>query len=196
MLMSMATQTSAEKATQAFEAVIVANDHPYSIVAIFVVGYLIHALMQVDAIARSNTNPVESRSMIIRENSIRLLARFFVSLMAFLYVWHNPATIPTVLGYIPGVSLSDNVVSLMTLPMSPPVSGILGFFFDSLLAYVPVLKNALPPIEFTEKEQTVITKVTKETRTVSTAPIDAPIGTAHSSVTEQSSSIHKEEGGN
>lgn len=75
---------------------------------------------------------------------------------------------PVILGYF-GITLSPNAIAIMTLPMSPPVAGIMGFAVDSLLAYVPILKNALPAIEFVQVEKSV-----KETRTVETHSVVVP----------------------
>src|SRR5208282_3958091 len=150
----------------------IASHHKYSIESFFLIGYLVHAGLQIDAIARAKNNPINLRRKVIEQNWIRLSARFFVSLMIFLYVWHNPSMVPSVIGFF-GIQLSTNAIAILTLPMSPPVSGVMGFAADSLLAYIPLLKNALPPIEFTQ----VITKETLETKhTVehSVVPVDSP----------------------
>lgn len=112
----------------------------------FVVGYLVHALAQIDAAARAKNNAITSRMRIIDLNWIRLLSRFFFSLMIFLGVWANPTVLSTLAGYF-GVTLSQNAIAIMTLPMSVWTAGLWGFGIDSALAFVPVLKNALPPIE-------------------------------------------------
>jgi hypothetical protein len=141
------------------EAVAVGGQYHYSIVVVFLIGYLLHVGLQVDAVARSETNKISSRWFIVQQNIFRLAARFFVSLMIFIYVWKSPATVPTVLGYL-GVTLSENMIAVMTLPMNPQVAGMMGFAIDTFLAYIPWLKNQLPPIEYTKTETTV-----KETTT-------------------------------
>jgi len=127
-------------------AVQLAGKQHHFIVALFVVGYLLHAGLQVDAIARAKNNPLNSRMHVIAQNWIRMAARLFVSLMLFLWAWHNPSLVPTLLGYF-GISLGAGAVAILTIPMSPPVSGIFGFASDSLLAYIPILKNALPAVD-------------------------------------------------
>lgn len=141
------------------EAITLGSQHQYTIAAMFLIGHLMHAGLQVDAIARSKTNPVTSRWFIVQQNSFRLAARFFVSLMAFLFLWNTPDAVPTILGYL-GVTVSENVTAIMTLPMNPPIAGIMGFSVDTLLAYVPWLSNQLPPIEFTQ----VATRTTETTK--------------------------------
>lgn len=128
------------------DAVAISSYYHAAIVSMFAVGYLIHMLLQVDAVARSKNNPTNLRMKVIEQNWIRLLARFFISLLGFLWIWHNPSMAPTILGYF-GVNLSANAIAIMTLPISPTIAGMFGFAIDSLLAYVPILKNALPPIE-------------------------------------------------
>lgn len=129
------------------QAVEVSSQHHYAIFILFVVGYILHAGLQVDAAARAKNNPSNSRIEIISHNVIPLLARFFISMMAFLGVWKNPALIGTAVSYIPGLTLSAGVMAFLTLPIVPWVAGMFGFFADSALAYIPGLKNAIPPIE-------------------------------------------------
>lgn len=128
------------------QAVALSEHHHYTIFALFVLGYVLHAGLQVDAVARAKNNPTKTRLAVIELNWIRLASRFFVSLMIFLWVWKNPSLVPSMLGYL-GLSLSSNAIAILTLPISPPVAGGFGFAVDSALAYIPVLKNSLPPIE-------------------------------------------------
>lgn len=157
------------------EAIVLGSRQHYSIAIIFLIGYLLHVGLQVDAIVRSETNEITSRWFVVQQNALRLAARFFVSLMGFLYIWNYPSTVPVVLGYM-GVSLSGNAIAIMTMPINPPVAGFMGFAVDTFLAYVPWLKNQLPPIEYTKVETTVKTTI-KETKSVQEtagpAPVDA-----------------------
>jgi hypothetical protein len=128
------------------QAAEIASHYHLFIVTTFIVGFLIHAGLQVNAIAKAKNNPLNTEWAVIKQNWITLAARFFVSLLLFIYVWNNPSTLPTVIWYF-GVTLSANTIAILTLPMSPEVAGIMGFSVDSLLAYIPYLKNALPPIQ-------------------------------------------------
>ena len=123
-----------------------ASTYHHSILILFVIGYLLHAGLQIDAIVRAKGAPPKGRLKIIEQNWIRLASRLFVSLMIFLYVWRNPSAIPALLGYF-GISLGDTAIAILTLPMSPPIAGMFGFFADSALAFIPWLKNAVPPID-------------------------------------------------
>ena len=128
------------------QAAEIAGQYHVVIAVFFFIGFLLHVGLQVDAIARSKNNPANTHWAVVKQNSITLAARFFVSFLIFLYVWGNPSTLPTIIGYF-GITLSPNAIAIMTLPMSPEVAGMEGFFVDSLLAFVPFLKNALPQIQ-------------------------------------------------
>jgi hypothetical protein len=127
------------------QAVAVAEHHHYSIIVLFVLGYLLHVGLQIGAVARAKNNPTNSRLQILEQNMFRFAARFFVSLMAFLFLWHNPSAVPSLLGVF-GISVGTTATAILTLPISQPIAGMFGFFADSLLAYIPFLKNALPPV--------------------------------------------------
>lgn len=145
------------------------------IFTMFNVGHLLHVGLQVDAITRSETNTIDSRWFVVHQNAFRLAARYFVSLMIFLFAWNHPGALPALLGYM-GVSVSENFKGILTLPISAPLAGMIGFSIDSLLTYVPWLKNQLPPIEF-KKVETVSKKTTvEETRSVQ--QVLAPEGSA------------------
>jgi len=123
-----------------------ATHYHFSILASFVMVYFLHVWLQVNSIARARSD-VPSGWFVVEQKGPQLSTRFFVSLIIFLMMCANPVTGPIILGYM-GVTLSENVIALMTLPMNVPIAGGMGVFIDSLLAYFPMLKNALPPIEF------------------------------------------------
>lgn len=125
------------------QAVEIAEHHHYSILVFFMIGWMIHAALQIDAVARAKNNPTNSRVGVVAQNWIRLLARFFVALMIFSWFWHNPSAVPGLLQAL-GITLGTTAAAVLTLPISQPVAGMFGFFGDSALAYIPILKNALP----------------------------------------------------
>jgi len=134
------------------QAVVVAEKHHHAIVLLFALGYLLHAALEIDKIARANPPTtgfkawLAARAQIFLQNWIRLAARFFISVCLFLYLWHNPAAVPSLLASL-GVTLGTTGTAILTLPIVPPIAGIFGFFADSLLGYLPFLKNALPPVD-------------------------------------------------
>ena len=146
-------------------AVEIAQHHHFSIFLLFAIGYLIHAGLQVDAVARARNNPLNSRFDIIGQNWIRLVARFFISLMLFLGLWHNPGMIPSALGYV-GMYASPGLVAFITLPIVPWTSGIFGFCADTVLTYLPVLKNALPAVEATQASMALANAVRESGKSV------------------------------
>lgn len=155
-------------------AVAISQEHYYTIATLFVIGYLLHAAIQIDALARSDMNQFKERWVIAEQNMFRLASRFFVSLMSFLFLWHYPAMVPKIVTML-GFNLSENAIAVMTIPMNPPVAGMMGFAVDTLLTYVPWLKNQLPPIEFTKIVKTTQKTTVEQTHSVQQIP--TPEGT-------------------
>lgn len=162
-------------------AELAAGHYHYTILASFVMGYFLHVWVQTSSIARAHPDPTVNTNYVVAQNSPRLAWRFFISLMIFLTIWSNPSTAPALLGAV-GFTLSDNYVALLSLPMTVPIAGGMGVFIDVFLGFIPVLKNALPAIEFSQtkikSEQVLaggnkVVEETKETtRTVSQLPIN------------------------
>jgi hypothetical protein len=123
------------------EAVSVSRHFHRVIVSLFLCGYAIHALVQVDAIARAKN---AKRWPIIAENWIRILARGFVSLMLFSGLWYNPSVIAAGIKAI-GIPAGSTVSAILTVPIVPWTAGLFGFCIDSVLSFIPWLKNVLPP---------------------------------------------------
>ncbi len=142
------------------QAVAIAGRHHYSILVFFVIGYILHVGLQADSIVRSKENIVTSRWFVVQQNAWRLAARFFYALCIFIFFWRNPSMIPAALAYL-GYTPGPTIMAILTLPMSPPISGMLGFNIDSLLAFIPKLKNVLPAIEMVKRETTVLVKETR-----------------------------------
>lgn len=153
----------------AAQAVATSQNYHFFILVMFVVGYLIHMLLQADSIARAANNPLNTKFAVIKQNWPRMLARLFVSFLLFAWAWKNPSAVPSVLGFF-GVTISANATAILTIPISPPVAGIFGFAVDSLLAYVPLLKNALPPVEMKQSETK--TTDTPQSKTVETDTVE------------------------
>lgn len=131
-----------------------AEHHHHAIEVAFVIGYIVHALAQVDAIARAKNNLANSRLNIIKENWIPLVVRLFVSFIAFGMFWHNQAAmVGRVQGYF---HLADDsvILALMNLPVVPVTAGGWGFAVDALLGFVPYVKTIVPPIEAVVTEST------------------------------------------
>lgn len=139
-----------------------ASHHHYTIIILFVIGYMLHVGLQVDAIARAKNNPLNLRRQILKQNGIRLAARFFASLLIFFGVWKNPSLIPTIFSYA-GINLNATATAILTLPMSGPLAGMMGLGVDSILAYIPGLKNIVPAIEYVQ----TVRETTETTKTLS-----------------------------
>ena len=159
------------------DAVEIAQHYRIAIVAVFVVGYAVHVLMQIDAVARAKNNPINSRLQILEQNWIRLLGRFFTSFLVFTGFWQHPSAIATLIGYT-GATLPPNLVAVLTLPMNLWFAGVWGYGVDSLLAYIPILKNLSPPIEGVQAQllqdaSVAIDKVTQQAAAVKEAVEEA-----------------------
>jgi len=117
----------------------------WAIWLVYSIGAALHVLLQADATARAKNNPLMTWVAVIKQNAIRMAARTFVGTLLFAYVWSNPTSIKDVLGHV-GVTFGPQMDWLVALPMSWPLAGLYGFFTDTILAFIPGLKNALPEV--------------------------------------------------
>lgn len=136
------------------QAVADSQHYHISIMVSFLAGVAIHIWAQASEISRKRQGQITVKD-ILSQNASRTAQRNFVSMCFFLGVWKNPAVLSTLISFMPGVTLSDNVVALLSLPMSLPVAGLWGTFGDVFLGFIPWFKNQLPPMEdFTRVETT------------------------------------------
>ena len=125
-------------------AEVVASAYTHWIAGSFVLGYLCHVLWQVNAAAKAPNNGETSPLKIIQSNSIAIFVRFVLSGAAFDILWRYPSFIPKGLGLL-GMNVSDGVASVLTWPMVPVFALLYGYAMDSILAFIPKLKNYIPP---------------------------------------------------
>ena len=121
-------------------AVEISSHHHYTIQAFFVIGYLLHVWVQIQAQAASKSNSAKTEWQILKTNGSRLAIRFFASLCLFMWLWRDPSTfsdIAKVLGLQPG----PTATAIMTVPMSPWFAGGFGLAADVLLTFIPGLKK-------------------------------------------------------
>lgn len=128
----------------ALSAEAISSRYVHLIEIMFGVGYIMHVLYQVNAAATAKNNPINSRLKILQNSSIQIVVRFFINAILFGLVWHYPSVLASGLGDV-GVNLSPNMTAILTLPMNPLIAGGYGYCMDSLLAFIPILKNAVPP---------------------------------------------------
>jgi 4-hydroxybenzoate polyprenyltransferase len=120
--------------------------HAYTrlIAIMFFVGYTVHVLVQIDDLVRDKTNGATSRVRVFKMNSIRIIGRLWWNFIIFGIIWRYPSLIPTGIGLL-GVNVSPNVAAVLTLPMNVWFAGGWGYGLDSLLSYIPKLRNVVPP---------------------------------------------------
>lgn len=114
------------------------------IYSMFFLGYVLHMMLQVDAIVRAKNNAAVSRWCVLRENVFVLSARLFISTILFWFIKAHPQFLNTLLGYV-GITLSPGVGEAVS-DSSWGVAGMFGYMIDSVLAFVPFLKNYVPPL--------------------------------------------------
>jgi hypothetical protein len=111
-------------------------------VIFFLVGSALHSLAQVDAIARSKNNTYKSRLAILAARWQTILIRTAWSL-AFFTLWLQGQLV-AVLAAVK-IPLPDAATAILDLHVTGAVAFMGGYLFDSALAFIPGLKNSVPP---------------------------------------------------
>lgn len=122
-------------------AVAISQSHHRAIVIAFILGYLLHALGQVDAASRATHT---KRWHIIEENWIRILVRGFGEMWIFLWLWYDPSSVLSVLKLF-HINLGVINGSDFVIPIIPPTAGLIGLCADTLVTFMPWAKNVVPP---------------------------------------------------
>jgi hypothetical protein len=118
--------------------------HALLIWGLFAFGILLHAALQVNAIAGHNKI---SFLTVLRVVAIPLVFRAFACSMIFLMIWQYPQMIAGAAKLI-GHPMSPDESAVFAIPMNNAIAGLYGLFLDSLLGYIPLLKSQLPQVEF------------------------------------------------
>lgn len=153
-------------------AVDIASQHHYSIFVFLVLGLLLHVLWQIQAQVTSRTNNAGSWMEVIEKNWTRLALRSFASLCVFMGFWHDPSAISDLLKAM-NVNIGPTLTAFSTIPMGPWFAGMFGLCADTLLTFIPMLRNVLPPSELSVTDTHIIERtVTKDThQTTATIPV-------------------------
>jgi hypothetical protein len=106
----------------------------------FLIGSALHTLAQVDAIARSKING--SRLSIFGSRWQTILIRTAWSL-AFFTLWLQGQLVAVLTAA--KIPLPDMLTGVLDLHVSGAVAFMGGYLFDSALAFIPGLKNTVPP---------------------------------------------------
>lgn len=137
------------------------------VVLAYWIGHVAHVVAQADSIVRAQNNDMESRLEVIKANAARLAVRAVFAFAGFLLVWQYPNTIPFALEAI-GFQLTPTIERFLTIPINPPAAFFIGFFADTVVAFIPRLKNQLPIIEFRRVTTTEKKTIVSEKRSVET----------------------------
>jgi hypothetical protein len=110
---------------------------------LFLLGQVLHALLQLDTTA---TNHNASRRAMLYKNWIRLCYRVAVSSVAFGIIWQHPQLIHGLLASI-GIQIGGDEAEVFALPMNYLLALGYGLSIDSVISYIPWFKNLLPTVE-------------------------------------------------
>lgn len=112
----------------------------------YFIGQALHIALQADAVVRAKNNTTATYGSFLRMNAIRLAWRMFVCTLIFVFWWNNPTTIVDLFGYI-GWSIPERIAHFLSLPMSGATAGFFGLGCDSVLSFIPGLKNLVPKVD-------------------------------------------------
>jgi len=114
-----------------------AEHHHRAVIIMFIVGYVLHALAQIDAIARAKNDPENSRVNLIVNNWIPLVVRCFISLTFFEILAHNQASAVSAIQSRFNLAANSLILALVNLPIVPSIAGGWGFVMDTILSFIP-----------------------------------------------------------
>jgi len=118
------------------------HKHIFFAMIFFLVGSALHTLAQIDAIARSKTNPNNSRLAIFLSCWQTILIRAAWS-MAFFTLWLQGQLVAVLTAA--KIPLPDTITGILDLHVGGAVAFMAGYLFDSVLAFIPGLKSSVPP---------------------------------------------------
>lgn len=110
-------------------------------VIFFLIGLALHTLAQVDAIARSKNNPMDSRVAILKVQGVTILIRGGVCL-AFFVLWLQGQLVGVMTAL--KIPLPDTFTAVLNLHVGGAIAFLAGYAFDSGLSFFPGLKSTLP----------------------------------------------------
>lgn len=108
----------------------------------FILGLALHALAQIDAIARAKNNPASSRLQIFQDRAVPILIRSVISTFIFI-LWLQGQLADTVTKM--GVTMPDTVGKILDIHVGWAIAFLVGYGFDSALGYIPAFKSSIPP---------------------------------------------------
>jgi len=110
----------------------------------FLVGYVLHMMLQVDAVVRARNNAAASRFLVLKQNVFVLLSRLFISFITLVVLRAHPEYLGSILGFA-GITTSSVDIATSTWIFS----GAWGYMVDSVMTFIPILKNYVPQLNGT-----------------------------------------------
>lgn len=107
----------------------------------FLIGYLLHMGLQIDAVVRASNNGAVSRLAVITRNVFVLLSRLFVSFLLLVVLREHPEYLAPILGFAGITALSISIATSTWI-----FAGGWGYVVDSIMTFIPILKNYVPPL--------------------------------------------------
>ena len=114
--------------------------HPMAI-GFFIIGLALHALAQVDAIAKAKNNPLNSRWAVFQARWVTLAVRGAICTAIFI-LWLQGQLAEVLMAV--GVPIPDSLAAVLNLHVGGAIGFMAGYAFDSLLGYIPKLKTSIP----------------------------------------------------
>lgn len=108
----------------------------------FVIGQALHALAQIDAIARSKNNPTDSRLTLFLARWIPIVCRAALCFALF-ELWLQGELADTLIAL--EVHLPAWGARVLDLHVGSAVAFLAGLAFDSVIGYIPIFKSSVPP---------------------------------------------------
>jgi len=121
--------------------------HVFFSYLVFFVGYALHAALQVDAQVRSSANSATTRVSVLKSNVFVILMRLFISALVLALLRGYPQYLAPLLSFA-GVTTTSFAVSTSS-EIFAAAWGVVG---DSLLTFIPFLKNYVPPLNGGSKQ--------------------------------------------
>jgi hypothetical protein len=116
--------------------------HAILVWAIFYVGQILHAALQIDSIAKKSG---KLRRTVFSLTWVPLAFRVGACTVVFGFVFSYPTFIPQI-AKILGHPLGPDESSVLALPVNNALALAYGMFLDSVLGYIPFLKSQLPDV--------------------------------------------------
>ena len=79
----------------------------------FLVGYVLHMMLQVDAVVRARNNAAASRFLVLKQNVFVLLSRLFISFITLVVLRAHPEYLGSILGFA-GITTSSVDIATST----------------------------------------------------------------------------------